>query len=87
LVFSLKCFGKPDIVAYLNLGYIQFFKNCLKEEKKGGWRNGPAVKSTGYSSRGPEFNFQQLHGGSQPSVIEPDALFWCLKTATVYSYT
>ena len=39
------------------------------------------------SSRGPEFNFQQSHGGSQPSVMDLDALFWCLKTATVYSHT
>jgi hypothetical protein len=30
------------------------------------------VKSTDYSSRGPEFNSQQLHGGSQPSVMESD---------------
>jgi hypothetical protein len=27
------------------------------------------VKSTDYSSRGPEFNSQQPHGGSQPSVM------------------
>ena len=29
-----------------------------------------------YSSRGPEFNSQQLHGGSQPSVMGSGALFW-----------
>jgi hypothetical protein len=34
-----------------------------------GWRDGSAVKSTDCSSRGPEFNFQQPHGGSQPSVM------------------
>jgi hypothetical protein len=34
------------------------------------------VKSTDRSSRGPEFNSQQLHGGSLPSVMESDALFW-----------
>jgi hypothetical protein len=28
--------------------------------------------------RGPEFNSQQPHGGSQPSVIGSDALFWCV---------
>ena len=38
--------------------------------------DGSAVKSTGCSSRGSEFNFQQPHGGSQPSVIGSDALFW-----------
>jgi hypothetical protein len=33
-----------------------------------GWRDGSAVKSTDYSSKGPEFKSQQPHGGSQPSV-------------------
>jgi hypothetical protein len=31
------------------------------------------VKSTDCSSRGPEFNSQQPHGGSQPSVMGADA--------------
>jgi hypothetical protein len=34
------------------------------------------VKSTDCSSRGPEFNSQQSHGGSQPSVMGSDVLFW-----------
>jgi hypothetical protein len=42
----------------------------------GGWRNGSAVKSTDCSSKGPEFNSHQPHGGSQPSVMGSDALFW-----------
>jgi hypothetical protein len=33
------------------------------------------VKSTDCSSRGPEFNSQQPHGGSQPSVMGSDAFF------------
>jgi hypothetical protein len=41
-----------------------------------GWRDGSAVKSTGCSSRGSEFNSQQPHGcGLQPSVMGSDALF------------
>jgi hypothetical protein len=42
-------------------------------------------KSTDCSSRGPEFNSQQLHGGSQPFIMGSDALFLlvCLKTVTV----
>jgi hypothetical protein len=36
------------------------------------------VKSTVCSSRGPEFNSQQPHGGSQPSVMGFGALFWCV---------
>jgi hypothetical protein len=39
-----------------------------------GWRDGSGVKSTDCSSRGPEFNSQQTHGGSQPSVMRSDAL-------------
>jgi hypothetical protein len=36
------------------------------------------VKSIDCSSRHPEFNSQQPHGGSQPSVMGSDALFWCV---------
>jgi hypothetical protein len=36
------------------------------------------VKSIDCSFRGPEFKSQQPHGGSQPSVMESDALFWCV---------
>ena len=46
--------------------------------ESGGWRDGSAVKSTDCSSRVPEFNSQQPHGGSQPSVMGSDALFWCV---------
>jgi hypothetical protein len=52
-----------------------------------GWRDGSVGKGTDCSSRGPEFNSQQPHGGSQPSVMRSDALFWCVKTAAEYSYT
>ncbi|EGW02084.1 hypothetical protein I79_018435 [Cricetulus griseus] len=40
-----------------------------------GRRDGSVVKSTDCSSRGPEFNSQQPHGGSQPSIIRSGALF------------
>ena len=33
-----------------------------------GWRDDSVVTSTGCSSRGSEFNSQQPHGGSQPSI-------------------
>jgi hypothetical protein len=49
-----------------------------------GWRDGLVVKKTGCSSRGPEFNSQQPHGGSQPSVMGCP-FHVCLKTAIVYS--
>jgi hypothetical protein len=46
------------------------------EIQRRGWRDGSAVKSTDCSSKGPEFKSQQPHGGSQPSVMRSDPLFW-----------
>jgi hypothetical protein len=51
-------------------------KDNIKLIKIGGWRDGSAVKSTNCSSKGPEFKSQKPHGGSQPSVMRSDALFW-----------
>ena len=34
------------------------------------------VKSTGCFIRGPEFNSQQPHCGSQPSIMRSETLFW-----------
>jgi len=53
--------------------------HCLLQKLlRGGWRDGSVVKSTDCSSRGPEFNSQQPHGGSQPSVMGSNTLFWCV---------
>jgi hypothetical protein len=51
---------------------------CFKVKRThvGGWRDGSEVESTDCSFRGPEFNSQQPHGDSQPSVMESNALFW-----------
>jgi hypothetical protein len=49
-----------------------FFKSCVYR----GWRDGSEVKSTGCSSRGPQFDSQQPYGGSQPSVMRSGALSW-----------
>jgi hypothetical protein len=40
-----------------------------------GWRDGSVVKNTDYRV-GPEFKSQQPHGGSQPSIMRSDSLFW-----------
>ena len=50
--------------------------NPKLERYKEGWRDGSVVKSTNCSSEGPEFKSQQPHGGSQPSIMRSDALFW-----------
>jgi hypothetical protein len=52
--------------------------NRYKKIGTGGWRDGSAVKSTDCSFRGSEFNFQQPHRGSQPSVMESYTLFCCV---------
>jgi hypothetical protein len=51
--------------------------NTARKAAMGGWRGGSAIK-TEPPSRGHEFNSQQPHGGSQPSVMRSDALFWCV---------
>jgi hypothetical protein len=57
----------------------------LIKSRVSGWRHGSVDKSTDCSTKDPEFKSQQPHGGSQPSLIRSDTLFWCcLKTATVY---
>ena len=59
----------------------------FKRLRHGGCRDGSAVKSTDYSSRDPEFKFQQPHGGSQPSVKRSDALFWYVWRQLQCTYT
>jgi len=71
--------GQPSLHkrgTYWNLGFLSH-----KKEKKSwgwGWRDGSVVKSTDCSSRGPEFNSQQPHSISQPSVMGSDTPFWCV---------
>jgi hypothetical protein len=36
------------------------------------------IESTDCFSRGPEFNSQQLHGGSEQTLMGTDAFFWCV---------
>jgi hypothetical protein len=66
----------------------KFFRHTEAERKKIlGWRDGLVAKSTDCSSRSPEFDSQQPHVGSQPSIYNQCPLLVCLKIATVYSYT
>jgi hypothetical protein len=50
--------------------YAHLLKKNLRAGEMAQWIREPIC-----SSRGPEFNFQQPRGGSQPSVIGSDALF------------
>jgi len=79
--------GQKESVIIIEVNANSNFTTVVKSGAAGGWRDDSVVKSTDCSSRGPEFNSQQPHGGSQPSVMGSDALFWRVKTATVYSYS
>jgi hypothetical protein len=57
-----------------------------KTQPNQGWRDDSAVKSTDCSSRGPEFNPQQPHGSSQPSVMGSKALFWRVQRWLQYTH-
>jgi hypothetical protein len=61
---------------YMQAKTCLYKKIFLKRLK--GWRDGSVVKSTDCSPEGPEFKSQQPHGGSQPSVMKSDALFWSI---------
>jgi hypothetical protein len=66
----------------LYIKYIQYYIHSILVKryilKERGWRDGSAVKTTGCFPEGPEFKSQQPYGGSQPSVMRLDALFWCV---------
>jgi hypothetical protein len=56
-----------------------FTLKCLKKEQKERPRAGEMaqwVRAPDCSSEGSEFKSQQPHGGSQPSVMRSDSLFW-----------
>jgi len=49
----------PSLFLFLFLVFLFFLTRGW------GWRDCPVVKSTGFSSRGPKFDFQDLYSGSQ----------------------
>ena len=62
-------------------------KNKTKQNKNKRAREmAQAVKDTDCSSKGPEFNSQQPHGGSRLSVMRSDALFWCVWRQLQYTH-
>lgn len=69
---GLRQFSKGEksselTVELLTLPVNLFHKKVLLEAFTRGRRDGSVVKSRGCSSRGLEFNFRQLRGGSRPS--------------------
>jgi hypothetical protein len=74
--------SRGDVWIFLGKGNRIDFAGRLEVVRNGDRRDqtgsGSVVKSTNCSSEGPEFKSQQPHGGSQPSVMRSDALFWCI---------
>ena len=50
------------------------------------WRDGSVVKSTDFSSKGPELKSLQPHGGSEQLHDRSDALFWSVWRPLQYTY-
>jgi len=69
--------------------YILLATQTGFDKKCKGWTGEMAQQLRALTAllKGPEFNSQQSHGGSQPSVMGSEALLCvCVKTATVYLY-
>jgi hypothetical protein len=65
--FLVPHFKKSYI--FINIVFSDFRKSL------GGWRDG-SVRAPNCSSEGLEFKSQQPCGGSQPSTLRSDSLFW-----------
>jgi hypothetical protein len=76
---TLMCKSLIHSISKVCMGYVIVMVFLFKETPYGGGIDGSAVKSTNCSSRGPEFNSQPLYGGSQPSIMGSDSLFWCVR--------
>ena len=59
-----------------NIGPSLLVSISIKKSNLGS-RDSSEVKSTGCSSIGPEFIYQQPDDRSQPSIMRCDTLFWC----------
>jgi hypothetical protein len=53
-----------------------WLKTKVKNKTKGAGEMAQWVRAPDCSSEGQEFKSQQPHGGSQPSVMRSDSLFW-----------
>jgi hypothetical protein len=59
----------------LNLG-CKALTDLLEKQSRGAGEMAQWVRAPDCSSEGSEFKSQQPHGGSQPSIMRSDALFW-----------
>jgi hypothetical protein len=72
--------GGPEVRGHPSLQSLKKKKKKFKKnfKKRGAGEMAQWVRAPDCSSEGPEFKSQQPHGGSQPSVMRSDALFWCV---------
>ena len=83
---TLMCKSLIHTIRKVCIGYVIVIVFLFKKTPYEGWRDGSVVKSTYCSSRGPEFNSQPLYGGSQPSIMGSDSLFWCVWRQLQYTH-
>jgi hypothetical protein len=71
--------GTEDLICDTNLTSSDLQMESHKDTRHRAGEMAQRVRVlTASTSRGPEFNSQQPHGGSQPPVMRSDALFWCV---------
>jgi hypothetical protein len=83
LLFLLRCLKptehlrreqkEPEVVSDFKLAFVLINDKNLS---LGAGEMAQWVRAPDCSSEGPEFNSQQPHGGSQPSLTRSDSLFW-----------
>ena len=83
-MYTWTCYCVHKTILAYRLRERQRLRGAAVKTAAQGWRDGSAVKSTDCSSRGPEFNSQKPHGGSQPSVMRSWALSWHAGVYTVF---
>jgi len=69
---------KNTCIHLLPVTVTKYLRQTTYKEKRRAGEMAQRLRAPDCSSRGYEFNSQQPHGGSQPSVKRSDALFWCI---------
>ena len=82
LVYIFRKQSGAQWLSFFSYAGVTVFQMCtvgIKTNKRYlvlDWRDCSVVNSTVYSFGGPEFNSQKPCGGSQPSIVGPDACLW-----------
>jgi hypothetical protein len=66
----------PEKIVLDLKAYLMMMVEDIKKDFNRAGEMAQQVRAPDCPSEGPEFKSQQPHGGSQPSVMRSDSLFW-----------